>query len=326
MREAIFIRQNLRKWREVEEMLTSDEKPSPDELADIYTDTISDLSFARTHFPESRITAYLNHLSIQLHRSVYSHRREKLSRVLTFWTREVPLAVADARREMLVSLTVFLIAVAIGVISTLGDESFPRLILGDNYVEMTIDNIRNGTPTNVYNVGGESVSFVEIMLNNAKVSLMAFAMGLLTSLGTCYYLLQNGVMVGAFLTLFHQHGVFGPAFLAVMQHGTLELSTIVIEGGAGIVMGNGLLFPGTYSRLESFKRSAMRGLKIVLGTLPVVIVAAFIEGFITRHVEFPLWFRLAVVLLSAAFILYYYVVLPYRLTHHEQEATDTVQS
>lgn len=319
MREAVFIKQNIRKWREYEYLMTMVESQSPDELADMYNDLTADLAFAQTHYPNSRITLYLNNLTLQLHTSIYGNKREKWSRISRFWTHEVPLAVWDARKELLLSLSVFLLFIAIGVVSTLNDYDFPRLILGDGYVDMTIDNIQNGDPAAVYQGGGNTESFLMIAFNNIRVSLMAFAMGVLTSLGSVYYLMMNGVMVGAFTTMFYNEGVLGEAMLAIMLHGTLELSTIVIEGGAGIVMGNGWLFPGTYSRIQSFRRAAKRGLKIVVGTLPVVITAAVVEGYFTRYTHASNALRGGFIILSAAFIIYYYIILPYRRAHETQQ-------
>lgn len=319
MREAVFIKQNIRKWREYEYLMTMVESQSPDELADMYNDLTADLAFAQTHYPNSRITLYLNNLTLQLHTSIYGNKREKWSRISRFWTHEVPLAVWDARKELLLSFSVFLLFIAIGVVSSLNDYDFPRLILGDGYVDMTIDNIRHGDPAAVYQGGGNTESFLMIAFNNIRVSLMAFALGVLTSLGSIYYLMMNGVMVGAFTTMFYNEGVLGEAMLAIMLHGTLELSTIVIEGGAGIVMGNGWLFPGTYSRIQSFRRAAKRGLKIVVGTLPVVIAAAVVEGYFTRYTHAPNALRGGFIILSAAFIIYYYVILPYRRAHETQQ-------
>ena len=104
-------------------------------------------------------------------------------------------------------------------------------------------------------------------------------MGLLTSFGTGYMLLSNGIMVGAFQTFFYQHDLLWESSLAIWLHGTLEIWAIIVAGAAGLALGNGWLFPGTYSRVESFRRGAKRGLKIVIGTVPVFIMAGFIEGF-----------------------------------------------
>ena len=96
-------------------------------------------------------------------------------------------------------------------------------------------------------------------------------MGLLTSFGTGYMLLSNGIMVGAFQTFFYQHDLLWESSLAIWLHGTLEIWAIIVAGAAGLALGNGWLFPCTYSRLESFRRGAKRGLKIVIGTVPKLV-------------------------------------------------------
>ena len=109
---------------------------------------------------------------------------------------------------------------------------------------------------------------------------------------------------------FAQHGLLGVSLSTTMLHGTLELSAIVIAGAAGLALGNGWLFPGTYTRLASFRMGAKRGLKIVISTVPLFIVAGFIESFITRMSGLSLPVRLAIIVPSAAFVLFYYVFWP----------------
>ncbi|MDD3040267.1 stage II sporulation protein M [Bacteroides sp.] len=312
MKEVTFIRQNIDKWKDTEKVVEQAKRLSPDQLADFYSDLTADLAFAQTHFPNSRITIYLNNLASSLHNEIYRNKREKWARIITFWTREVPQTMHDARRELLISFCVFMVSVFIGMLSSVNDSDFVRLILGDHYVDMTLNNIANGKPMAVYNGSSEVPMFLEITLNNIMVSFNCFAMGLLTSFGTGFILLKNGIMVGAFQTFFYQQGLLWESFLAVFLHGTLELWAIIVAGAAGIALGNGWLFPGTYSRLESFRRGAKRGLKIIVGTIPIFIMAGFIEGFITRHTELPDFLRLGLILLSLAFIIFYYIYLPNR--------------
>lgn len=316
MKEAIFYKQNYGKWQQAEEVVKDHALLTPDELADVYVETTTDLAFAQTHYPQSSLTRYLNNLAFSLHSELYRNKREPMTRLVTFWTREVPQVMYESRRELLSSLLLFLGCVLIGVVSTLGDEEFPRVILGDHYVDMTLDNIAKGTPMAVYDSGGEMESFLGITLNNVMVSFSIFAYGLLTSFGTAYMLLVNGIMVGAFQTLFFQHGLFWPSFLAIWLHGTLEISALVVAGAAGLALGNGWLFPGTYSRWVSFRRGARRGLKIVVGTVPIFIMAGFIEGFVTRHTELPDAVRLLIIVVSAAFVVFYYIVLPSLRARH----------
>ena len=315
MKEVTFIRRNIEKWKETEKVVEQAGSLSPDRLADAYIDLTADLAFAQTHYPTSRITIYLNNLASALHNEIYRNKREKWSRIITYWTTEVPQTMYGARRELLISFTIFVASVFIGILSAMNDAEFVRLIMGNGYVDMTLENIANGKPMAVYDGSSETSMFLGITLNNVMVSFNCFAMGLLTSFGTGYMLFSNGVMIGAFQTFFYQHDLLWESSLAIWLHGTLEIWAIIVAGAAGLTLGNGWLFPGTYSRLESFRRGALRGLKIIVGTVPIFIMAGFIEGFITRHTELPDMMRLSLILLSLAFIIFYYIYLPNRKKH-----------
>jgi len=207
-------------------------------------------------------------------------------------------------------------------LSQMLDPEFCRIILGDNYVDMTLQNIANGEPMAVYNGEVEDTMFGRITLNNVKVSFITFVFGVFTSLGTGFVLFENGVMLGSFQTFFVQHDLLWQSALAVWLHGTLEISAIIVAGAAGIAMGNGWLFPGTYPRLTSFRHGARRGLRIVVGTVPVFIVAGFIESFFTRHTEWPDWLRLGIILSSLTFVIYYFILLPKKKNNEHRETAD----
>ena len=189
---------------------------------------------------------------------------------------------------------------------------------------MTMENIRKGTPMAVYDSDNESAMFLGITINNVMVSFNIFVSGVLTSFFPGLLLLQNGVMVGTFTTFFYQQGMLGEALLAIMLHGTLELSSIVVAGAAGLAMGNGWLVPGTYSRLTSFRMGAKRGVKIITGTIPLFIIAGFIEGYVTRHTELPDVLRLSFILLSAAFVIFYFIILPFKRNHDANKQQNTI--
>ncbi len=316
MKEISFIRNNIEKWQKTEQLLEDVSIASPDELADAYVDLTTDLSFAQTHYPNSRITIYLNNLSSSLHNSLYKNKKERWSRLVSFWTHEVPLTMYDNRKLLLVSFIIFCISAIIGIFSQLMDPEFCRVILGDAYVDTTLDNIAKGKPMDIYNMGDESEMFFEISSNNIFVSFRMFVFGILTSIMVGFQIFMNSIMLGCFETFFYQHGLLGQSLLAVFQHGTLEISALIISGASGLAMGNGWLFPDTYSRIVSFQRGAKRGLKIIVGTIPIFICAGFIEGFITRHTETPDIIRIAVIVLSLVFVIYYFIILPYQ--RHQQ--------
>lgn len=310
MQEVAFLRQNAEKWKQFEALLRSGKTADPDRLADLFVEVTDDLAYAKTFYPGSKTTRYLNDLAADIHKAIYRNKREESSRFLTFWKAEVPLAVWASRRALLMSLVLFSIAVGIGIVSAQGDAGFVRLILGDAYVNMTLENIEQGDPMAVYKQAHELDMFLAITFNNVRVSFLAFAMGLLASFGTAYILLSNGIMLGAFHTLFFQQGLLFKSLLVVYIHGTLEISAIIIAGGAGLVMGNSLLFPGTYSRRQSFIRGAKQGVKVIVGLVPVFITAGLLEGFVTRYADMPLVLSLLIIGGSLAFILWYFVLYP----------------
>ncbi|MDR0231831.1 MAG: stage II sporulation protein M [Dysgonamonadaceae bacterium] len=310
MKEAIFIRQNKEKWKNYEDCLLKPERQSPDILADIYIDVTNDLSFARSQYPSSKITGYLNGLSSKLHQFIHKRKKEKFSRIITYWTQEIPEVMYLARKELLYSFIIFATSILVGAFSAANDKEFVRIIMGDMYVDMTLQNIKNDDPMAVYKSMNESIMFYGITLNNIGVSFKVFAAGLFTSLATAYMLLTNGIMLGSFQYFFYEHGLLQESFLTIWIHGTLEISAIIVAGAAGLTMGNGWLFPKTLTRIESFKRGAKRGAKIVIGTIPIFIVAGFLESYVTRHTELPDYIRLLIILLSLYFVIAYYVIYP----------------
>lgn len=321
MKEIQFIRYNIEKWERLETMVGDLAAYSPDDIADAYKEVTADLAFAYTHYPSSRVTPYLNGIASVLHRAIYRNRRERWSRLVTFWTHEVPMVMYASRRMLALSLAVFLLSMLVGVVSQAADSEFCRIILGNGYVDMSLDNIAAGRPMDVYSSQSEAPMFLGITLNNVTVAFRTFAFGILTPFGAGWQIFGNGVMMGCFMTFFAQHDLLADAFLAVMLHGTLELSAIVVAGAAGLTLGCGLLFPGTYPRGVALRRSARRGVKIAVGTVPVFVVAGFIESFLTRHVDVGDGLRLSVIIVSAAFVLFYYVVWPYVL-HQKAAAPD----
>lgn len=326
MKEQTFIRNNIQKWERAETVVEQAAEQSPDVLAKAYVDVTGDLSYAQTHYPDSQMTVYLNGLAAALHNAIYSNKREPARRFITYWTREMPLVLYDARKLLLISLLIFIGSALVGALSQMADPSYCRLIMGDVYMDMTEANIAAGKPMNVYGSMPQMMMFNSITLNNIGVALRIFGMGLFTSIASGLMLFYNGIMIGCFDAFFAQHGMLGVSLSTTMLHGTLELSAIVIAGAAGLALGNGWLFPGTYTRLTSFRRGALRGLKIVISTVPLFVVAGFIESFITRMDYLLLPERFAIIVPSAVFVLFYYVYWPLRVHRRMDRQLDTKQT
>lgn len=319
MREAAFAKQNKDKWLTFENVLNNKIELSPDELSTLYVEITDHLSYARTFYPNSNTLLYLNGLAVQAHQKIYKSKREDRRRIITFFTKEFPLFFSQYHKQLLITFLTFLLFAIVGAYSAASDTNFVRLIMGDSYVNMTLENIENGDPMAVYKEMGELNMFLGITVNNIKVALYAFIFGLFLSLGTLYIIMRNAIMLGSFQYFFFEQGVFWESVRTIWIHGTIEISVIIIAGCAGLVLGNSILFPGTYTRLQSFTRGVKDGLKILISTVPFFIIAGFLEGFVTRHTEMP--DVLAILIIGGSFflILYYYVFYPIKLKkRHER--------
>ncbi len=309
MREITFLKEQSNKWQDFEKLL-NEKNANPQKLAGLFIEVTDDLSYVRTHYPASKTTQYLNGLAARVHQEIYKNKKENRGRFLSFWKTEVPLTMVKYRKQLLLSFSLFAIFTLLGFISEIYDENFVRLIIGDAYVDATIERIKRGNPLGIYGEGEQADMFLRITLNNIFVSFVVFVMGLLFSFGTAYQLFKNGIMLGAFQGFFWKYNLFVKSLLVVWIHGTFEISAIIIAGAAGFVLGNSLLYPGTYKRIESLKIGAKNSLKIVVGVVPVFIVAGFLESFVTRYTDMPLWLSLFIILGSLTCVIGYFVVYP----------------
>lgn len=315
MREASFVKRNLDRWEEFENHLRNPHQTNPDRLSELFIQITDDLAYSKTHYPKSRTTVYLNGLASKVHHGIYRNKREDTNRFKAFWFFEVPEVMYRCRKFVLYALITFVVSGLLGVLSVQNDDTFARLILGDGYVNMTLNNMEEGDPMAVYKDMPSFLMFLMIAFNNVKVSFFAFAAGILFSVGTFFVLFRNGIMVGVFQYFFVKYGLGFYSFLSIWVHGTLEISAIVIAGGAGYMMGHRLLFPGTYSRKVAVVQGAKDGAKVILGLVPVFIMAAILESYATRHTEWPDAVQLGIIVLSALFIVWYFFWYPHQLYH-----------
>ncbi len=312
MREVAFIKQNKEKWLDFEQAIFGKAKKNPDDLASLYIHLINDLSFAQTYYPKSKTVVYLNHLASVTYQKIYKTKREESNRLVYFFKTEAPLVVYQYRRYVLYAFILFFLFVGIGVLSAAGDGTFVRLILGDEYVNMTLENIAKGNPVAVYKSGSNWGSAIGITANNLYVGLKSFVFGIFAGLGTLLVLLYNCIMLGSFQYFFYEQGVIWESVRGIWIHGAMEIFAIVIEAAAGFILGASILFPKTYSRLASLKTGFKNGLKIVVSTIPFTIAAGILEGFVTRYSpDMHIVLNIFIILFTLALISFYYLVYPF---------------
>jgi len=197
MRETSFIKQNKEKWKEFEKIL-SHKGRDPDKLNDLFVQITDDLSYSRTFYPNRSVRVYLNNLAQQIFYSIYKSKKSRLGKLFSFWTNELPQLVYESRKEFRLAFILFMTAMAIGALSSAMDPEFPRAILGDAYVDMTIENIESGDPMAVYKEKGAFGMSMGITANNLFVAFLTFLLGALFAVGSMAILISNGIMVGAF--------------------------------------------------------------------------------------------------------------------------------
>ncbi len=312
MREIAFIKQNKQKWQEFQQALDGNFEKTPDEMANLYIQLMNDLAYAQTYYKKSKTVVYLNQLAAQIYQKIYKTKRTESNRLIYFYKTEVPMLVFEYKRYLLYAFLMFFLTVAIGVVSAIYDVDFIRLILGDGYVNLTLQNIKEGNPVAIYGDSSNWGSFIGITVNNLKVGMLAYISGIFAGIGTFYIALQNGIMLGAFQYMFYQENVFWKSVRGIWIHGSMEIFAIVIETAAGFILGASILFPRTYSRINSFKIGFINSFKIYLSTIPFTIAAGFLEGFITRYSdEMPNWASVSIILITLSIISFYYLIYPF---------------
>lgn len=322
MKETSFIKQNKEKWDKFEKLYES-KSHDPEELSDLYMDITEDLSYAQTFYKRRTVRVYLNGLAQRVYTGVHKQKSDSLGKLWTVWTKSLPLEIYRSRKNLLFALITFLIYVAVGVFNTHIDPNFLSSVVGEGYVQRTLNNISEGNPLAVYQQEDQLGMFLHITTNNLKVAFLTFFAGFFFTIGTHILLFYNGVMLGSFQYFFHTKGLLITSFLGIWIHGAFEISAIVLAGGAGIVAGNGLLFPGSYTRLQSLQLSTKRALKIMMSLVPFIIMAGFLESFVTaNYQDLPDWSKWALIVFSFALILFYYVFYPIYVARKYPELVD----
>lgn len=316
MREGMFIKRNVEKWNHYQHHKTED----PDEMAERFVTLVDDLSYAKTFYPHSKVTRWINAIAADIYLSIYKNKKEKYSRVFTFWKFELPLLFKKYHAILLFTFLVFVLFVFIGVFSSVKDESFIRGVLGDGYVDMTEENIAKGDPFGVYKDDNPFSMFVRIAMNNTFVAFLMVIGGLLAGVGTLFAMWQNGLMLGCFQYMFFAKGLGYKSVMVIWVHGTLEMLALVVASAAGFIIAHSIIFPGTYSRFHSFKRAVKDALKIMIVLIPVFILAAFFESYLTHlmsntfdkenNAGMPVWASSIILASSLIFICWYFVFYP----------------
>jgi uncharacterized membrane protein SpoIIM required for sporulation len=251
--------------------------PELQELALLYRQTASDLATIREDASSRNLAHYLNQLLGRTHNLIYMGRRSRPASIIKFYRETFPQIFHDTLAYTIAATAIFFATAAAGLMMALVDPGFQRYILGTEMMD-TIEKQQMWTHSIV---AIKPLASSAIMTNNIGVSLTTFALGVTAGIGTLYMLAFNGLLFGVVCGACWHAGMLGQLLSFVAPHGVIELPAIFIAGGAGLLMAKGLLFPGTLPRRVSLALEGGRAVRLVLGIIPMLIVAGTIEGFVS---------------------------------------------
>jgi uncharacterized membrane protein SpoIIM required for sporulation len=263
------------------------------ELSLLYRQTAADLAAIREDHASVHFSRYVNQLLVRAHNTIYSGHRASAMGVVNFFWKTYPAAFRRNLRHCALATAIFAIAGFVGAVLTYQNPDFKVKFLGPEMVD-TINRHEMWTHSIV---GIKPMASSAIMTNNMMVGFTTFVLGITAGLGTIYMISLQGLMIGVIGVACYLSGMSLQLWSFVAPHGVLELPAIIIAGGAGLRIAQGLLFPGLLPRRDSLARAGSEAVQLLLGTVPILIIAGLIEGFVSpTSLAVPLKFMMAAAL------------------------------
>ncbi len=262
----------------------------------MYRQTASDLATVREDVTSNQLTFYLNQLLGRAHNLIYMGHKQKISGLVRFYTETFPQVFRKTFPQTFLAFLIFTVTGVATWAVTIHDPAFAHRMLGPEMMA-TIEKREMWTKSIVTI---KPLAASGIMTNNLAVCFTTFAMGITAGIGTIYMMFTNGMLIGVIGAATWQAGMALQLWSFVAAHGALELPAIFISGGAGLEIARGMLFPGLLPRRESLALAGGRAARLMIGIVPMLVVAGIIEGFLSPSgLATPLKFLLSSVLLVA---------------------------
>jgi uncharacterized membrane protein SpoIIM required for sporulation len=259
------------------------------EIALLYRQVAADLSVLRQDATSRTYAAHVNQLLARAHHIIYSGRKANLLTAFRFLRDEYPVIFQRQIGYVAASLAVSVAFGVLGAALTNARPEFMRHFVGPEMIA-TMERHEMWTKS-VVSVAPMASS--AIMTNNLSVSFMTFASGILFGLGTFFFLYVNGMMLGVIGAACHHYDMSLQLWSFVAAHGSLELPSILIAGGAGFRLGHAMLFPGALRWRESVARGGIEAARLVSGIIPLLVIAGMLEGFFSPSAA-PVWLKFSV--------------------------------
>jgi len=306
-----FLEEKRGNWEELSQILRKAEKKRLSSLSEeelhrlgqLYRIVCSDLAYTKDQLKDEKLREYLNLLVAKAHNCIYQREPFRLRHLIKFYKYQFPQVFRITKWYTLASFGIFMVFAMLGYLTAMLDESFAPLIIPPPIIE-SIDKGEMWT-TSITTVAPQASS--AIMTNNISVTFAAFALGITWGLGTFYLLALNGLLLGTLSGLIQTRGMEIPFWSFVLPHGIIELSAIFIAGGAGLLLGSAQLIATDYSRKDSLILKGRLAVRLILGCIPVLIIAGIVEGFFSPLPEVNPLFKFPLGILLG-FLLWFYLI------------------
>jgi uncharacterized membrane protein SpoIIM required for sporulation len=286
--EVAFVERRQRDWTDLEKLVwrTTREglkKLDADDvvrISPLYRDLCSDLARAQAARYSAPLVEYLQGLTAAAHTVVYGpFARAKRARASAkAWLFAFPRTVRARKWPMLLATALFFVPFACGVLAALHEPAFAFRIVPEAMLRPLTEAYAKGFDQG--RESGEGALMAGFYVNNnVGIALRCFALGVFGGIGSAFYLVHNGLSIGAVLGYVASQGAGGNILTFIVGHGSLELGAIVIAGGAGLMLGWSVVAPGERTRLASLQLAAKDAVVLVCGAAVMLLMAAGIEAF-----------------------------------------------
>ena len=255
------------------------------QLASLYRAISADLARAQTKKLGKTLIGDLQRLTSRGYNQVYQgSRRQEWQAVKEFYLWGFPQVVRDSAVYIAIATGIFFLPAFIAWWYAWQDPVFLDLTVPESLIETVRD---RGELWMGSIIGHEPLASSSIMTNNLSVAFKAIAGGATAGLYTMFILAFNGLFLGSIGALVTQNNLGYPFWAFVFPHGALELPAIYLAGGAGLLIGKAMVFPGNYRRIDAVKKNALQAAKLLFGIVPMLIIAGIIEGFFSPNPAIP---------------------------------------
>ncbi len=297
------------RWQRLEELLDRSQPATialpPEEIREmglLYRGVINDLSRAQTHSEYHHLEPYLNNLVQRCHGRVYERPPASWRDVANFFVRDFPRCFRKNALMIGLAFLLFALGSALAMLTVQLNPQTETFFLP----QPVIDQLDKGVLwTDTMEANPSESSF--LMTNNIRVAFNAFTTGILFGIGTLFLLFHNGLFAfGGPLQVCFRHGVGWKLLNFMLAHGVIELTTIFIAGGAGMIIGFALIFPGELPRWEAVRQKSREATILIAGCVPLLVIAGIIEGMVSLNHSVPSIARIAVAVASAIGLAVYF--------------------